>query len=225
MRIGIYGGSFNPVHMAHLLLAECCREQLQLDRVIFVPAARPPHKPDLRLAPSADRIAMLELAIAGVPEFVISREEIDRAEFGGEPGWMFVTVENLQRSLHTATGNTTTAGEPHQWFLLVGADMFEDLPRWYRAAELLQLVTPIGVHRPGWPEPDAMRYFTSLVGESLAAEIAAAQCVTMPQVELSSTELRHRITDGRSLRWRTPAAVECYIHQHDIYRETSSGER
>lgn len=209
MRIGIYGGSFNPIHMAHLMLAECCREQLRLDRVMLIPAGRPPNKPGCPLMASEDRLAMVELAVAGYPEYVVSREEIDRARRNDAPGWTTITVRNLRQEYELRH-----PGEPQEWFLLMGMDMFLTLPQWYEAAELLRMVMPIGVSRPGYPASDTARLFEPLVGTERAAEISAAQRVVMPQMDISGTEIRQRIAAGQSIRWRVPAAVEAWLQEH-----------
>src|SRR3972149_908469 len=115
MRLGVFGGSFDPVHYGHLLLAECCREQCRLDRVWFVPAGIPPHKRDEELSPGTMRAEMLKLAVAGNEHFAVSRFEID----GDEVSY---TVDTL-RPFHDQ--------EPEaELFLLVGADLLDDLPGW-----------------------------------------------------------------------------------------------
>ena len=134
MRIGVFGGTFDPVHLGHLILAEQAREQAQLDQVWFVPAARPPHKPDRALTALHHRVEMLALAVAGQPAFVINELEKDR------PGPSY-TVETLQE-LHRRHADI-------DWHLLVGADCLPDLPTWrepVRIAELARLVIPA---RPG----------------------------------------------------------------------------
>src|SRR5919199_5145855 len=112
MRVGIFGGTFDPVHLGHLILAEQCREQGQLDQVWFIPAARPPHKQDQSLAPFAQRVEMLSLAIAGNPAFRIDELEKDRAG----PSYTVDTLAELQRH-HPGT----------EWFLLIGSDCLPDL--------------------------------------------------------------------------------------------------
>ncbi len=132
MRLGLLGGTFDPVHLGHLLLAECCREQLRLDRVLFLPAAVPPHKRDRQLTPAPQRIEMLELAIAGQERFAVSRLEIDR-------GGVSYTVDTLRHF-----GREDPEGER---FLLLGADMLHDLPHWHEAENVCQLAVVAAVRR------------------------------------------------------------------------------
>jgi nicotinate-nucleotide adenylyltransferase len=205
MRLGIYGGSFDPVHYGHLLLAECCREERSLDEVWFVPAAAPPHKLGAVLAPAKARIEMLELATSGNEAFRVSSLEIDR-------GGVSYTVETLR---------AISAEQPQaELFLLMGADSLRDLPTWREPAEILSRTVPVVVRRAGSAEPD-FAPLTSLVPAARLEAIRASQ-VMMPLIELSSTDLRQRASDGRSLRYRTPRAVEKYIESQGLY--CSSGE-
>ncbi|MDD3470142.1 MAG: nicotinate-nucleotide adenylyltransferase [Thermoguttaceae bacterium] len=207
MRIGVYCGSFNPVHHAHLMLAESCREQLTLDRVVFVPSPEPPNKRGQRLAPAEARFDMLSLAVGGRTEFEVSRVELDREG----PSW---TVETL-RLLHAHYATLLPDAETHL-FLLGGADMFADLPHWYRASEILNLAIPVGIRRPGYPSPD-IAPLAPFVSPERLHQIAACS-VEMPQMELSASNIRQRLRDGLSVRYRTPIAVECFIREHQLYQ-------
>jgi nicotinate-nucleotide adenylyltransferase len=200
MRIGIYGGTFDPVHLGHLLLAESCREQVRLDSVWFLPAATPPHKQDRELTPAKDRIEMLELAVGGYLAFSICRYETDR-------GGVNYTAETLAQ-LHQQ--------EPAaEFFFLLGADMLRDLPRWRNPELLCELALPIAVRRPGEPPPD----FDLLQGIASAERIAAMrQCaVEMPAIGLSGSDIRRRVAAEKSIRYQTPRAVEKYIETHGLY--------
>jgi len=201
MRLGLFGGSFDPVHYGHLLLAECCREQCRLDEVWFVPAAVPPHKQDRRLSPAEARVEMLELAIAGHEAFSVNRYEVDR-------GGVSYTVDTLRH-----VRGEYPEGEP---FLLMGADMLHDLPHWREADQICRLAIPAVVSRPGPGRPN----FELLAGFTPPERIAMARQheVDMPQIELSSKEIRHRVADGLSIRYQTPRAVEKYIETHQLYR-------
>lgn len=201
MRLGIFGGTFDPVHYGHLLLAESCREQCRLDQVRFLPAAVPPHKQDRVLTPAPQRIEMLQLALAGHEQFVIDRFEIDR-------GGVNYTVDTL-RHFHTAQPEATL-------FLLMGADMLLDLPNWRQADQVCELATVVAVRRPGAAEPD-WRGLAGLVGPERLAWFAEHQ-VAMPEIGISSTEIRERVKAGRSIRYMTPRAVEIYIETHRLYR-------
>ncbi len=200
MRIGILGGSFDPVHHGHLLLAESAREQCRLDQVRFVPAAVPPHKQSKILAPAKARVEMLELAIAGHEAFLVSHIELDRQGVS-------YTVETLAE-IHAEHPDA----ELH---LLLGADMFFDLPTWRQPERICELAIPTVVSRPDSPEPD----YGILRELASPARIAVFENtrVTMPLVEYSSTEIRRRVVEGLSIRFHTPRAVEQYILSNSLY--------
>ncbi len=195
MRIGIYGGTFDPVHLAHLVLAEQCLEQAELDEVWFVPAAQPPHKLGASISAAAQRLAMLEFALAGQPRFRVDRVELDRS------GPSF-TVDTLSQ-LHIRHPNT-------EWHLLLGADAIRDFPTWREPARILELARIVAVNRGGQPLPDL-----APVEGGAAARV---QVVEMPGLEISATDLRARVAAGRSIRYLVPRAVEVYIQQHGLYR-------
>jgi len=201
MRLGLFGGSFDPVHFGHLLLAECCVEQRRLDQVWFLPAAVPPHKQGRELTPAEMRIEMLELAIAGHPGFAVGRYEVDR-------GGVSYTVDTLRHYRQE---------DPEgELFFLLGTDMFEDLPNWRETATVCELALPIVVRRAGMGEPD----FDCLAGIASRERIEQIRQhqVEMPPMGLSSSEIRRRVAAGRSIRFQTPRAVEKYIQTHDVYR-------
>lgn len=200
MRLGLFGGSFDPVHYGHLLLAECCREQCRLDRVWFLPAAVPPHKQGRQLTPAAARIEMLQLAIAGHEGFGVDRYEVDR-------GGVSYTVDTLRHF---------RGEDPEgELFLLMGADMLHDLPQWREAEKICQLAILVVARRPGVGELD----FGCLAGLASPEriELARRHQVDMPQIGLSSTEIRRRLAEGLSIRYRSPRAVEKYIETHQLY--------
>lgn len=201
MRLGIFGGSFDPVHYGHLILAECAREQLRLDEVWLIPAATPPHKQERQQAPAKSRLEMLELALAGSEHLRASALEIER-------GGVSYTVETLA-AIHAQRPQA----ELH---LLMGADSLRELPTWREPARICELAIPAVVRRGGSAEPDFSVLKTFVADDRLAA-IRAAQ-VEMPLIELSSTDLRARAAEGKSLRYRTPRAVEKYIETHGLYR-------
>ena len=134
MRIGLYGGSFDPVHIGHLLVAESCREQARLDRVLFVPAATPPHKQGRQLAPGMDRLAMLILATGGHPAFEVLGAELDRRGVS----WTVDTLEALAAESPTDSLH-----------LILGPDALAGLPGWRDPARILELATPLAVEREG----------------------------------------------------------------------------
>jgi nicotinate-nucleotide adenylyltransferase len=205
MRLGLYGGSFDPVHYGHLLLAECARETLALNEVWLLPAAVPPHKQTRELAPAKHRLAMLDLALGGHEQIKSSRLEIDR----GGVSYTVDTLTAIREQQPTAT-----------LFFLMGADSLNDLPTWREPARICDLATIAVVRRGGAPEPD-FGVLSPLISTDRLAALRAAQ-VQMPLIELSSTDLRHRAAIGHSLRYRTPRAVEKYIETHGLYGSTST---
>ena len=206
MRLGLFGGSFDPVHYGHLLLAECCRETLRLDEVWLIPAATPPHKQTQQRVAAKHRLQMIELALAGHEQIFASSLEIDR----GGVSYTVDTLAVIRQSHPTAA-----------LFLLMGADSLHDLPTWRDPARICELAVPAVVRRGGSAEPD-FSVLAALVSAERLAEIRAAQ-VEMPLIELSSTDLRERAATGQSLRFRTPRAVEKYIETHGLYNAATEG--
>jgi nicotinate-nucleotide adenylyltransferase len=202
MRLGIFGGSFDPVHFGHLLVAENCREQQKLDEVWFIPAATSPHKRQRAPAEARHRIEMLHLAVGGHEPFRVSTIEIDR-------GGISYTVETLER-LHADDSG-------RELFLLLGADALADLPTWKDPKRICELALPLVVTRAYAPEPD----FAVLVEFMSRERIAAAQAaqVKMPPIGIASSDIRRRVASGKSIRFRTPRAVEKYIETHGLYRQ------
>lgn len=200
MRLCIFGGSFDPVHYGHLLMAETAREQLAIDKLLFMPAAIAPHKPHRSIASEKARVEMLELALAGHPQMSVSTREIARQGVS-------YTVETLRELTAEHPGDSL--------IFLLGADSLADLPTWREPAEVCELAILAVVRRAGHPEPD----FRSLAKVASPQRIALFRehQVEMPLIELRSTELRERVAAGRSIRFRTPRAVEKYIEHHRLY--------
>ncbi|MCL2623567.1 MAG: nicotinate-nucleotide adenylyltransferase [Planctomycetaceae bacterium] len=201
MRYGIFGGSFDPIHWGHLLLAETCLQKANLDRVIFVPTGISPHRAKARQTPGEVRAEMIELAITGCDEFSVSRIEIEREK----TSYTVETVRHFRDSLLDA-----------ELFLLVGADMYYDLPHWYEASEILKTVIPIGVYRHGTPPPHAEVFRDSISTERL--ELFRRHIVKMPLIEISSTMIREAAANGESVRFLLPRPVEALIRSHRLYR-------
>ena len=201
MRVGIFGGTFDPVHSGHLILAEQCREKGRLDEVWFVPAPRPPHKDEPALTRFEQRVEMLALAMAGNPAFRI--DEVEKERVG--PSYTADTLTELRRRHPT-----------HEFFLLVGSDTLADLPHWHEPLRVLEQASLLVVARPGVDVPTV---------EELRHQLHAAEnlplrlhVVEMPQIDIASRDLRRRAAAGRSLRYFLPRAVECYIHDKHLYR-------
>lgn len=200
MRLGIFGGTFDPVHYGHLLLAEYARVACRLDRVWFVPAAIAPHKSSREATPGEQRADMLELAVAENEAFQVSLMELER-------GGLSYTRDTLQ--------NIKSQQPDAELFLLLGADSLADLPNWRAPDEICTLATPVVVFRPGAPEPD----YDVLQGLVPSERMAAIRNhrIDMPLIELSGTEIRRRVAAKRSVRYQTPEAVVEYIARHGLY--------
>lgn len=198
MRLGIYGGTFDPVHYGHLLLAEQCREQCRLDEVWFVPANVAPHKTGAETTSGTARAEMLEFAVAGCPRLRVSRRELER------PGPSY-TVDTLQ-SLHDEDPR-------RELFFLIGGDSLTDLPTWREPRRIAQLATIVAVNRGDRPLPD-MASLEARLGKETAARVCFVQ---MPGVDLSATDIRRRVREGRGIRYMLPRAVEVYIQEHRLY--------
>ena len=198
MRLGILGGTFDPVHYGHLLMAETARESLHLDEVRFVPAVRSPLKSDDPGVDGHARADMLQLAIAGCPGFVVDRRELRRSP----PSYSIDTL----RSFHTEFPSA-------QLVLILGADSLRDFLRWKDPEEIVRLADIVACNRPGQPELDQST-IAGLIGAELAARVKPLQ---IPGTDISSTMLRARIRAGHSLRFLTPRAVEAFITEHRLY--------
>ena len=200
MRIGVFGGSFDPIHQGHLILAENCREQAQLDQVLFMPCAMSPHK--LKGAHGSDRqrLEMLDFAIGGHQNFVRSDMEIKR-------GGVSYTVDTLRE---LAAANTDA-----ELFLLMGADSLESFSTWQEPEEILTLAKPIVVGRPG--STIDLQTLEPLSSAAYVDEIAKLS-VESPLIEISSSEIRRRVAAESSVRFLVPRSVEKYIETQNVYQ-------
>lgn len=208
MRLGLFGGSFDPVHRGHLALAASCLEQARLDRVWFVPAAHQPFKPTGPHASNADRVAMLELAAADNQAFEISQIEIDR----GGVSYTIDTLLTIKSLLPEA-----------QLFLLMGADSLIDFPQWRRPTEICEVAMPLVVNRAG---ESAANFdpLSEIISSERLAEILASQ-VEMPPMAISSSEIRRRVATGGEWEEMVPERVAEYIREHRLYLGASHSER
>ena len=205
MRIGLYGGSFDPVHHGHLIVAECCREQAALDRVLFVPAAIPPHKQGSPLADAGHRVEMLKLATGGHPGFAISTDEIDH-------GGVSYTVDTLARLKHQHPDDTL--------LLILGPDALADLPTWREPKTIIDLAEIIAVEREGVDDVRAIAtqpWLADILGPKRLERLVASR-VVCPAIGIRASDLRAASEAGRSIRYRTPRAVEQYIAAQGLYR-------
>jgi nicotinate-nucleotide adenylyltransferase len=199
-RIGILGGTFDPIHYGHLAIAEEARLALQLDRVLFVPAAQQPLKRGAHIATPEQRFAMVQLACATNPAFEVSRIELDRPG----PSFTLTTLEALQAA---------RIGELH---FILGDDALADLTHWYSAARVIELARIITVGRPG-SAPDLTRIIQALPALSDRLTVLPG-----PALDISSTALRRRVAAGQPIRYQTPDAVVTYIAERRLYQRIAA---
>lgn len=199
-RIGLLGGTFDPIHLGHLLLAVHCHEELDLDRVIFIPARLPPHKPQPVVGPD-DRLQMVRLAVAEDERFLVCDCELNRAE----PSYTIDTLRQFQQSL----------GAEASLFWLIGSDMLADLPTWHQVSQLVDMVDIIVVSRAGQPRLDF-----SLLRPSLTIEQCnriQAHAIEVPLIDISSTMVRERLAQAQSVRFFLPEPVVRFISDRNLY--------
>ena len=196
-RLGLFGGTFDPPHYGHLLAAQEAAGQLDLERVLFLPARQNPLKEAEPVSSAEDRWEMVTRAIADNPQFEASRLDMDRPS----PSY---TVD-LLRAIKNDAGR--------ELVFLIGADILPELPRWRSPREILRLARLAAVNRPGSPPLDLDALETKLPGARERIDV-----VMIPGVAISARELRARVRAGQSLRYLTPPAVERYIESRGLYR-------
>ncbi len=199
-RIGVFGGTFDPIHVGHLILAEQAREQGRLDQVRFVLSARPPHKLTHPLTPFHKRAEMLALALAGQPVFRVDEREKERAG----PSYTADTLADLRAETKDA-----------KLLLIVGSDCLPDLPGWHDPERVVAQASLLVMARAGWPVMpiEQLREQLRLPSET-ALELIRIEA---PAIEIASRDLRARVAAGRTIRYLVPRAVECYIETHRLY--------
>jgi nicotinate-nucleotide adenylyltransferase len=198
-RIGILGGTFNPVHLGHLLMAQDAMEQLRLDVVKFIPAAVPPHKPAERLAPARDRLCMVRLAIRGNPAFEADDIEIRR-------GGVSYTVDTLRELRRRNPGA--------RLYFIIGADSLRELHRWREVERLVKLCTFVTVPRPGFqPRPVVDPKLDPATRRRLRQHVLRGHAC-----DIASREIRDRVARGLSIRYLLPDAVRDYIRRRKLYQ-------
>ncbi|MDB5308553.1 MAG: nadD [Gemmataceae bacterium] len=199
MRIGIFGGTFDPVHMGHLILAEQCRDQAGLDEVWFLPSYHPPHKSTRDVVRFEHRCDMIELATAGHPAFKLVRIEKELPP----PSYTAETLAELRRR-HPGD----------EFHLLLGSDCLPDLPGWYQPMRVVEQAGLVVVPRPG-----VMLWTADRLARALAVDPAAIRLrfVACPMIEIASRELRRAVADGMSIRYMVPRSVEEYIRDRKLY--------
>jgi len=188
-RIGILGGTFNPVHIGHLTIAQMVREQLKLKKVIFVPSNLSPHKSRKMVASSKDRYHMLRLAVKGNSYFTLSEFEIKKKG----KSYSIDTVKYLRDHYPRGT----------KFFFIIGSDLLSTLHTWRRVNEILKIVSFVAVHRPGFNEKKSN---------------IKVRLVTIPGLQTSSSYVRQRITAGKTVKYLVPDNILKYIKQKKLYR-------
>lgn len=208
-RIGLLGGTFDPVHYAHLAIAEEVYVALKLTRVLFVLAGQPPHKQGEIITPVQQRLAMLELAIAGNPHFALSLVDVQR----DGPSYTVDTLRLLRQEW----------GARAEFFFIIGGDSLEDLPNWYKPGEILAQTRLVALMRPGYTEISDER--RARLETRLPALKQRLIVLEGPRMDLSSTELRQRVASGRPVKYQVPEAVEAYILRQGLYRDNGQRHR
>jgi len=206
---GIFGGSFNPPHMGHLILAQLAAEAAGLDEVLFIPARIPPHKSGKTLAGEHHRLKMLEIATGNNPDFLVSDMEIQRKG----PSYTLTTVQKLKKK---CAGKT-------QLTLILGADSVRDIHSWYGAEELVRSVKILGLGRRGVDEND-FEDLNRALGRHMAEKLKNS-FLRLPLIEISASDIRKRVREGRPIRYLVPDAVREYIREKKLYRQRRDGRK
>ena len=197
-RVGILGGTFDPIHFGHLAAAQEVAWTLNLERILFIPTHQQPLKQSESSSGPEHRLAMVRLATASNPLFDVNTVELDR-------GGVSYTVDTL-RALRQADASTA-------YWLILGTDALLDLGRWHRPEEILGMAEIAAVHRAGWERATL---------DAMYAEVPSArgrvQHIPIPGLDISATDLRGRLQDGRPIRYLVPDAVEAYIREQGLYR-------
>ncbi|MDI6869912.1 MAG: nicotinate-nucleotide adenylyltransferase [Bacillota bacterium] len=201
-KLGIMGGTFDPIHYGHLVTAEAVRTEFDLDQVVFVPSGLPPHKDPATITPPQHRYLMAVLATLTNPHFEVSRVDIDR------PGVTYTvdTLADLRREY----------GPEVEFYFITGADALAEIFSWKNAEELVRECTFVGATRPGF----TLEHLSPEVEEFYHRNAASFRFIEVPALAISSTDLRRRIREGRSLRYLTPEEVVFYIKKNGLYRKT-----
>ena len=199
-KIGVLGGTFDPIHLGHLIVAGDIMEKLGLGEVLFIPAGRPWLKleQEKTITPAEHRLAMVRLAVASNPHFKVSTMEIDR------PG--------LSYSIDTVLELKAKLGAEAEIYFIVGPDALAELPEWKDPARLMGMCQVVGIGRPAHSKVDLLKLERSIPGASQRIKL-----VDVPQIDISSTDIRRRVARGLSIRYLVPEAVEKYIVEHKLY--------
>jgi nicotinate-nucleotide adenylyltransferase len=198
-RMGIFGGTFDPIHIGHLVTAEAVRDEYGMDEVLFIPAAHPPHKQNQQVTPASHRFKMAVYATSSNPHFQVLSLELER------PGLSYTidTVYELFRRF----------GEGTEFYFITGADTIQEIHTWHRIEELLGICHFIAATRPGCtPDIDSIRESFGRLG------MANIHRLSTPALEISSTDIRERVKRGYSIKYIVPEQVEAYIYKEGLYK-------
>lgn len=206
-RIALYGGSFNPIHHGHLIIARAVAERVGLDRVIFLPSARPPHKEAGALLDSGHREAMVRGAIEGEDGFAFDAHDLLQSG----PTYTIDTVAHFSETL----------GPDVDLHWIIGADSLADLTSWHRAADLVDRCTLVTAARPGWDATVLDRLRPTLTEKQV--DRLRRHALDTPRIDISATDIRARIRSGRSIRYLVPDSVRGYIESLGLYRDADGG--
>lgn len=198
MRTGVFGGTFDPVHLGHLIAAEEVWARMRVHRVLFVPTGQPWLKSDRTVTPAEHRLKMLRLALESNPHFEVSTVDIDRPG----PSYTVDTISDLSRQLPQA-----------RLFFIAGLDALAELPRWREPARLLVMCQVVGMRRPGCAHVDL-----ACIDEELPGASQNVVIIDVPQIDISASKIRRRIAEGLPIRYQVPEVVESYIRRIGLYR-------
>jgi len=199
LKLGILGGTFNPIHYGHLLMAERAKEALGISKIVFMPTGNPPHKDTKTVATADDRLKMVELAVGNDENFIISKLEINR--------------EGKTYTVDTLKELKAEYGEDTEILFIIGADVLMDLPKWRSAGEVANLCKFAAIQRAGYNKEEFNRQAKYLYDE-FGADIKE---VEMPIVEISSTDIRTRLSENLSIKFMLPDNVIDYIRDKELY--------
>ncbi len=199
-RLGVLGGTFDPIHFGHLIIAEEARVQLRLPEVRFIPAGQPPHKGERRITPGRHRLEMVRRAVADNPAFTVSAQELDRPG----PSYTVDTLAWLQEE----------QGPQCSLYFVVGGDALADLLAWREPDRLLRLATLVAVRRPGAQLADIRVLEARLPG--LRQRLIL---LDSPQLDVSGSDIRRRVCAGLPIRYQVPEPVRSYIEEEGLYRD------
>ena len=201
-KVGLYGGSFNPIHCGHLIIARAVAERLSLDRVIFLPSASPPHKEQGALIGAADRVEMVKIAIENEPGFEFNDFDLTR----NGPSYTVDTVGHFRDMF----------GENTHLHWIIGADSLAELPMWHRVSDLVDACRIVTAGRAG-SDRNSWEVLGSAFDENQLKRLRGGVLDT-PVIQISATDIRDRVRRGRSIRYLVPDGVRQYIEDHGVYR-------